>query len=154
MTMKHIVRVSLFLTVLVLGWPAVARAQLFEPLRFTTSFAFQAGQQFLPAGTYVLAPLNGDNGGNVFTLSDTRTQVTFMMGDGLGLSPDAKAQTDEVIFAFDHAAGHYVMCQVWDSAEQSGIQVHGTYNLTQAAKAREGNAPTLDVIVPAAPAGK
>jgi hypothetical protein len=76
------------------------------------------------------------------------------MGDGLGLSPDAKAQTDEVIFAFDHAAGHYVMCQVWDSAEQSGIQVHGTYNLTQAAKAREGNAPTLDVIVPAAPAGK
>ena len=77
-----------------------------------------------------------------------------MMGDGLGSSPDAKARTDEVIFAFDHAAGHYVMCQVWDSAEQSGIQVHGTYDLTQAAKAREGNAPNLDAIVPAAPAGK
>ena len=46
------------------------------------------------------------------------------------------------------------MCQVWDTAEQSGIQVHGTYDLTQAAKAREGNAPNLDVIVPAAPAGK
>ena len=61
--MKHIVRTSLLLTFLVLGWPAVARAQLFEPLRFTTAFAFQAGQRFLPAGTYVLAPLNGDNGG-------------------------------------------------------------------------------------------
>jgi hypothetical protein len=33
MTMKHIVRISLFLTVLALGRPAIARAQVFEPLR-------------------------------------------------------------------------------------------------------------------------
>jgi hypothetical protein len=151
--MKSVVRISLVLAVLVLGWPAIARAQIYEPLRFTTSFPFEAGHRFVPAGTYTLAPLNGDIGGNVFTLTDANT-VTFMMGDNLGVSPHAKATYDEVIFAFDHAAGHYVMCQVWDSGEQSGIQVHGTYDLSKAAKAREGNAPNLDVIVPAAPAGR
>jgi hypothetical protein len=151
--MKSVVRISLALTVFVLSLPAIAHAQLFEPLRFTTSFPFEAGQRFVPAGTYILAPLNGDNGGNVFTLSNANT-VTFMMGDNLGISPHSKATSDEVIFAFDHAAGRYVMCQVWDSGEQSGIQVHGTYDLSQAAKAREGNAPNLDVIVPAGPAGR
>ena len=151
--MKSVVRISLVLTVLVLGLPAIARAQLFEPLRFTTSFPFEAGHRFVPAGTYTLAPLNGDIGGNVFTLSNANS-VTFVMGDNLGVSPNSKATSDEVIFAFDHAAGHYVMCQVWDSGEQSGVQIHGTYDLSKAAKAREGNAPNLDLIVPAAPAGR
>jgi hypothetical protein len=150
--MKYITRVFLFLIPLGLAWPAIARAQMFEPLRFTTTFPFEAGHRLMPAGTYLLDPLNGVNGGNVFTLSDART-VTFMIGDGLGASPDGKARTSEVIFAFDHAAGHYVMCQVWDAGEQSGIQLHGTYDLTRAAKTRAGNLPdTPELIVPASPA--
>jgi hypothetical protein len=146
--MTRISRLSLLLSLLVLGVPAAARAQMFEPLRFTAPFAFQAGKRLLPAGTYLLAPLNDMNGGNLFTLSSRTTQLTFVMGDGLGVRPDRKAKTDEVIFAFDHAAGHYVMCQVWDEGERSGIQVHGTYDLTQAARAAQGNAPDRPEIVP------
>jgi hypothetical protein len=147
--MKSITRVFLFLVPLAVGWPALATAQMFDSLRFTSPFAFEAGQRLMPAGTYVLAPLNGANGGNVFTLSDGRT-VTFMMGDGLGRSPDGKPRSSEVVFAFDHAAGHYVMCQVWDAGDQSGIQIHGTYDLTRSARALEGNRPDIDeMILPA-----
>jgi hypothetical protein len=133
---------------LMLGAPAAARAQMYEPLRFTTPFAFQAGKRLLPAGTYLLAPLNDTNGGNLFMLSSRTAHATFVMGDGLGVRPGAKAKTDEVIFAFDHATGHYVMCQVWDEGERSGIQIHGTYDLMQAARAAQGNAPNQPEIVP------
>ena len=147
--MKTINRVFLFLIPLTLGWPAIAGAQMFDSLRFTTPFAFEAGHRLMPAGTYVLSPLNASNGGNVFTLSNDRT-VTFMMGDGLGRSPDGKANSSEVVFAFDHAAGHYVMCQVWDASERSGVQIHGTYDLTRAARALQGDTPdNNEMIVPA-----
>jgi len=152
--MKSIVRISFLLTTLVLGWPAVARAQLFEPVRFTTTFSFEVGQQLMPAGTYVLAPQTSAVAGKIFTLSNTSRQVAFVSGDGLGASPDPKATSDEVIFVFNHATGHYAMCKVWDPSEQSGVQLSGTYALTQAAKAHEGNAPDHEVTVPAAPAIK
>jgi hypothetical protein len=154
--MKSIVRSSLIAALLVPGLPAIARAQMFEPIRFTTTFSFQAGQRLMPAGTYLLEPFGTGNAGNLFTLSSRENrQVTVMIGDGLGANPDPKANADEVVFAFDHAAGHYVMCQVWDSSEQAGVQVHGTYDLLRAAKAAEANAPAPqhdEVIVPAAPA--
>ena len=151
--MKSIVRSSLIAALLVPGLPAIARAQMFEPIRFTTTFSFEAGQRLMPAGTYLLEPFGGGNAGNLFTLSsrDNR-QVTVMIADGLGANPDAKANADEVVFAFDHAAGHYVMCQVWNSSEQAGVQVHGTYDLLRAARTAEANAPAPpqdDVILPA-----
>ena len=147
--MKSIVRISVLFTFLVVGWPAVARAQLFEPIRFTTSFAFEVGQRLLPAGTYVLAPQTSAIEGTIFTLSDSRRQVAFVSGNGLGASPDQKATSDEVVFVLDHATGHYVMCEIWDPSEQSGIQLSGTYGLTQAARAREANAPDQGATVPA-----
>jgi|SoiMetStandDraft_5_1073268.scaffolds.fasta_scaffold132698_1 hypothetical protein len=151
--MKSIVRSCLIAALLVPGLPAIASAQMFEPIRFTTTFSFQAGQRLMPAGTYLLEPIGSANAGNLFTLENrTSRQVTFMIGDGLGASPDPKATADEVVFAFDHAAGHYVLCQVWDSSEQSGVEVHGTYDLIKAARAAEANAPAPqhdEVIVPA-----
>src|SRR4030095_10150750 len=107
--MKSFVRMSLLLTFVVLGRPAIASAQLFEPLRFTAPFAFEAGHLLMPADTYVLAPLASDLGGQLYTLSNTRMQVTFVWADGLGASPDPKPTSNEVIFAVDHATGHYVM---------------------------------------------
>jgi hypothetical protein len=154
MTMKSIVRISLLFTLLVMGWPAVARAQLFEPIRFTTPFAFEVGQRLLPAGTYVLAPQTSAIEGTIFTLSDTRRQIAFVSGNGLGASPDPKATSDEVVFVLDRATGNYVMCEVWDPSERSGVQLSGTYELTQAAKAREGNAPNQEATVPTGPAIK
>ena len=154
--MKSIVRSSLIAALLVPGLPAIARAQMFDPIRFTTTFSFQAGQRLMPPGTYLLEPLESANAGNLFTLENRATrQVTFMIGDGLGASPDPKAVSAEVIFAFDHAAGHYVLCQVWDTSEQSGLQIHGTYDLSKAAKAAEANAPAPqhdELILPADPA--
>src|SRR4029434_1402649 len=104
------------------------------------------------ADTYVLAPLASDLGGQLYTLSNTRMQVTFVWADGLGASPDPKPTSNEVIFAVDHATGHYVMCQVWDSSEQSGVQLNGNEGVPWGGRAsREQCAVSHDAIVPATP---
>ena len=135
--MKPTVRIIPLLACLLLGVPAIAHAQMFEPLRFTAPFAFEAGNRMLPAGTYVLTPLTTNSGGHLYTLSNTRVALAFLNGDGLSANPAPKGNSDEVVFEFDHATGHYVMCQVWEASESSGIQLTGTYHLTQDAKQLE-----------------
>jgi hypothetical protein len=148
--MKFITRIALLSAVVLLGAPAIASAQMRYPVRFTAPFAFQVGHRLLPAGEYVLAPLSNDQ--YAFTLSNGKQSVMFMKGDGLGRNPDPKWSSSSDLVVFERGDNHYVLCQVWDSGEQLGVQMSGTYGLTKEAARQERHGSPDNVMIPAAPA--
>jgi hypothetical protein len=114
---KSIGAVALTAFVAVLG-ASRAQAQVVEPLKFTTTFSFMAGQTTFPAGTYTVRPL-GD-GTDVVEISNANGSSTkFVIVEAAGVK-DPYRTPDEVIFK--KQGDTYVLSQIWDAAEREGVQ--------------------------------
>lgn len=133
--MKSPLRAVFALTVALLGIPTVAHAQVVKPMRFTAPFSFEAGRQMMPAGTYLLTPVH--NRFETFMLTNLAEpdRTVFVTGDGLANTRTKATDSDKIVF--EPGQTHYVMCQVWSVESKSGLQLTGTYDLTDQSKRME-----------------
>jgi hypothetical protein len=98
------------------GVGRTASAQLNEAIKFTTTFPFTAGGTTLPAGAYTVRPLENDHG--VMLISNGRdTKILDVVPTGAASTQPVK---DEVVFRKEPVG--YVLSQIWDAAERSGVQ--------------------------------
>ena len=97
---------------------ARADAQMIEPLRFTTTFAFTAGGTTFPAGTYTVRPTEADP--TVLEITNVNgSQTKIFTVEPAGSRPDQKID-DEVVFK--KQGDQYTLSEIWDGAEQVGVE--------------------------------
>jgi hypothetical protein len=97
---------------------ARADAQVVEPLRFTTTFAFAAGGATFPAGTYTIRPMEVDP--TVLEIANERgTKTRILVVEPAGSRLNQKID-DEVVFK--KQGDQYTLTQIWDGAEQVGVE--------------------------------
>jgi hypothetical protein len=98
------------------GVGRAASAQVNEAIKFTTTFPFTVGKTTFPAGAYTVRPLESDQG--VMVISNGRdTKLLDVVPTGTAAKQPVK---DEVVFRKEPAG--YVLSQIWDAAEGSGVQ--------------------------------
>jgi len=91
-----------------------ASAQIDNELSFTTSFAFTAGNTTLPAGSYTIAPADGDDP-KVLELKGGRTSVLFETE-----SAQAKQTPSKSEVVFSRFGNGYVLKNVWVDGSDTG----------------------------------
>ncbi len=95
-----------------------ADAQIFEPLRFQTTFPFTVEHMNFPAGKYTVRPLEMDP--SVMEISDgSKTRLISVEPAGAP-SGDAKLKDDGVVFK--KRGDQYVLSEIWDAAAQAGVE--------------------------------
>jgi hypothetical protein len=95
-----------------------ANAQMVEPLRFTTTFAFTAGGATFPAGTYTIRPMDIDP--TVLEITNASgTQTKIFIVEPAGSKTNQKID-DEVVFK--RQGDQYTLSQIWDGADQVGVE--------------------------------
>jgi hypothetical protein len=100
---------------LVLAVSSPARAQLADTLKFQTPFPFMVGRTAMPAGTYTITPLPGDN--SLLRLSNGQSSVlVFTEND----APRRPPKIDEVTFT--RKGDTYVLREIWDASTESGVE--------------------------------
>ena len=113
-SMRTIVITGVVLAAVGIG--RTASAQVNEAIKFTTTFPFTAGKTTFPAGAYTVRPLENDHG--VMLISNgTEMKLLDMVPTGPAAKQPVK---DEVIFRKEPAG--YVLSQIWDAADGSGVQ--------------------------------
>jgi len=95
---------------------ARAEAQVFEPLKFHTSFPFTVARMTFPAGTYTIRPIEMDP--YVLEISDGRSSK-FLEVESAGAPVNMKAE-DGVLF--NKVGDQYVLSEIWDAAEHAGVE--------------------------------
>jgi hypothetical protein len=98
------------------GVGRIASAQVDEPIKFTTTFPFTAGRTQFPAGSYTVRPLEIGNG--VMEISNG-SEARYFVVESTGPARHGSAK-DEIVFK--KSDEHYVLSQIWDGAEGSGVQ--------------------------------
>jgi hypothetical protein len=98
---------------------AGAQAQVFEQLKFSTTFAFSAGHSNLPPGTYTIRPLDMTTGVMELT-SDSGATSRFIVVTPAGLKGNEKTG-DEVVFK--KSGDTYVLTEIRDGAEGTGVDL-------------------------------
>ena len=95
-----------------------ADAQMVEPLRFTTTFAFTAGGETFPAGTYTIRPMDVDPTViEIANASGTKTKIFVVEPAGARLNQKID---DEVVFK--KQGDQYTLSQIWDGADHVGVE--------------------------------
>jgi hypothetical protein len=98
------------------GVGRTANAQVNEAIKFTTTFPFSAGNTTFPAGAYTVRPLENDH--SVMLISNgTNMKLLDVIPTGTAAKQPVK---DEVVFRKEPAG--YVLSQIWDAADGSGVQ--------------------------------
>jgi hypothetical protein len=95
---------------------ATANAQVLDRVTFKTNFAFVAGNTTLPAGNYIVAPLDDDP--SVLQLSNGKVSVL------LETEPDRPAATPSKLeVKFNKYGNTYVMHEILDPSAQRGAVI-------------------------------
>jgi hypothetical protein len=105
--------------VLVIG-SVRADAQVMEPLRFQTTFPFTVEQMNFPAGHYTIRPVD-DLDPFILEISDGKTTKILEVESAGGPSDGSRMinPDDEVVFT--KIGDRYVLREIWDAAERSGV---------------------------------
>jgi hypothetical protein len=119
--MKSVVRAALTVASIILVGAATAHAQLSEPLTFTTTFSFTAGNTVFPAGHYTVQSVADDP--LAVELSDGRVGA-FLELDAAPLTKSEPVK-DEVVF--NRYGQNYVLSEIWDAETMSGLQATTSY---------------------------
>ena len=99
---------------LVLCGPAMAAVT--EPITVDVPFDFVVEKTPLPAGRYVVEPLEtSDSGSAVIRSEDGRREVTFITEESTRRSPVTDTE-----LVFDEAGGAYRLCQIWVAGVAEG----------------------------------
>jgi hypothetical protein len=96
---------------------APAGAQVYDTIKFTTSFPFMVGTKMLPAGSYTVSPVAGI-GASVLEVRGRKEGALFATENASLPRTDPK-QTEVI---FDKSGDHYVLTEVWDEASQQGAE--------------------------------
>jgi hypothetical protein len=116
--MKTPLRFALAATLFAIAAPAVASAQLIEPMKFTTTFGFTAGKTQFGAGTYLARPLDGDS--TVVCIQNEHGGPTALLV-GIGDNPRRDPLKSEVTFVRE--GNRLVLKSIWDESSGEGIEV-------------------------------
>jgi hypothetical protein len=95
-----------------------ANAQMVEPLRFTTTFAFTAGGASFPAGTYTIRPMEFDS--TVLEIASVNGKQTKLFAVEPAGSRINEKIDDHIVFK--KQGDQYTLSQIWDGAEQVGVE--------------------------------
>lgn len=95
-----------------------ADAQIFEPLKFQTTFPFTVDRMTFPAGKYEVRPLESIP--DVLQISNgSMTKLIPVEPAGLP-AKDLKIKDDGVTFR--KLGDQYVLTEIWDGAAQAGVE--------------------------------
>jgi hypothetical protein len=119
------IRTALVLTSFVVFAASSASAQVVpERVTFTTSFPFVAAGRTLPAGTYTIASVGNTPG--VMAISSSRRELVLLEVDAAARPNHADRVADDEIAFSRLDNGTYAISEVWDEADQSGMQIAWT----------------------------
>jgi hypothetical protein len=116
--MQTPLRFALAVTLFAIAAPAAARAQMVEPMKFTTTFDFTAGRTHFGAGTYVARPLDGDP--TVVCIQNEHGGPTAMLV-GIDDIPRHDPVRSEVRFVREGSG--LVLKSLWDASSGEGVEV-------------------------------
>jgi hypothetical protein len=116
--MKTPLRFAFAISLFAIAAPAIASAQIIEPLKFTTSFGFTAGKTHFGAGTYVARPLDGDP--TVVCIQNEHGGPTALLV-GIGENPKRDPQKSQVTFVRE--GDRFVLKSLWDESSSEGVDV-------------------------------
>ena len=94
-----------------------ASAQIYEELRFKTTFPFMVGRATLPAGTYSVSPAFDGNGALLEIRGDRHAALFF--GENAGMP---RVDPKESAVLFNRYGDHYVLAEIWDASDREGYR--------------------------------
>jgi hypothetical protein len=116
--MKTTLRFALAASLFAVAAPAIASAQIIEPMKFTTSFGFTAGKTHFGAGTYVARPLDGES--TVVSIQNEHGGPTALL-IGIGETPKHDPQMSQVTFVRE--GNRLVLKSLWDESSGEGVEM-------------------------------
>lgn len=116
--MKTSFHVALAVALVTAALPAVARAQMVEEMKFTTTFAFTAGKTHFSPGTYVARPLDGEP--TVVEIQGEHGGPTALLV-AIGDMPKHDPQMSGVTFVREGQT--LVLKRIWDESSGEGVDV-------------------------------
>jgi hypothetical protein len=138
--MKIGIRTLMFVTLTGLVGATTANAQVTETMQFKTAFPFTVGNTTYPAGTFTVKPADdGDN--TVLEISDGKT-TTLLEVQPETAGPNQRVN-DEVVFK--KYGNQYVLCDIWDQADGSGVRTE-TSRAEQRYAKKHGAEPTRESV--------
>jgi hypothetical protein len=96
---------------------APARAQVFAPVSFTTTFSFMVGQKILPAGRYTVR-LAYEGDGSLLEVQGKDDSAVFF-GEN---AARPRSNPRETAVTFDRTGDRYVLAEIWDGSDQEGAE--------------------------------
>jgi hypothetical protein len=114
--MKIPLRSALVITALSALAPSAARAQMIEPMRFTTTFPFVAGHTNFEPGTYLASPVDSA----VVRIQGVHGGPSALL-IGIGEIPRHDPAKSEVTFVRE--GSRMVLKSLWDEGDQEGLDV-------------------------------
>jgi hypothetical protein len=138
--MKIGVRTLLFVMLTGLVGATAASAQVTETMQFKTTFPFTVGNTTFPAGSFTVKPADdGDN--TVLEISSGKT-VALLEVEPETMGPNQQVR-DEVVFK--KYGDQYVLCDIWDQADGSGVHAQ-TSRAEQRYAKKHGGEPTRESV--------
>jgi hypothetical protein len=116
--MKMLFRSTFAIVLFSIIAPAVAHAQMIEPMKFTTTFSFVAGRTHFAPGTYVARPLDGDS--SVVCVQAEHGGKTALLV-GVGERPRRDPAMSEVKFVRE--GSQLVLKSLWDESDGEGLNI-------------------------------
>jgi hypothetical protein len=113
-----------------------ARAQVTETITFKTTFPFTVGNTTYPAGSFTVKRAD-DNDLSVLEITNGTTGTIFEVQPES--APPTEKVKDEVVFK--KYGEHYVLSDIWDSADASGARAQVSRAEQRHAK-KHGGEPT------------
>ena len=127
--MRSLVRsIGIALGVLIFAGVQNASAQIVDPVEFTTSFPFTAGNTTVPAGTYTIRP--DDDNPQIFELMGKNASALFQVQ-----AADARAIPSKTEVVFSRYGNTYVLKSIWVEGSASGVETMSVEGERHAAKA-------------------
>jgi hypothetical protein len=138
--MKNGIRTLTFITLTALLGATAAHAQVTEAVHFKTAFPFTVGNTTYPAGTFTVKPAD-DGDYSVLEISNGKiTTLLEVEPETAGANQRVK---DEVVF--NKYGDQYVLSDIWDQADQSGVHAQPSKAGQRHAK-KHGAEPTKESV--------
>jgi hypothetical protein len=116
--MKKLFRSTFAIALFSVLAPAAAHAQMIEPIKFTTTFAFVAGHTNFAPGAYIARPLDGDP--SVVCVQAEHGGKTALLV-GIGERPRHDPAQSQV--TFKREGSQLVLKSVWDESDGEGVDI-------------------------------
>jgi hypothetical protein len=137
--MKHAIRTLGFVMLMGLAGAAAASAQVTETIEFQTTFPFTVGNTTFPAGSFSVKPAD-DTDQTVMELSNgTTTALIVVEPQSADVNDRVK---DEVVF--NKYGDQYVLSQIWDAADQTGVRTETS--VAEKRQAKKLGTPTRESV--------